>query len=175
MRIGSKVAVGFLNEDYEAVPPENASTGTVIGINTICDGDGDDRTESLTVRWENGIVETVELSGDEGGGWEIVDVTPQLYANLYLHDRAYGGPEEGGWWYDTYVPVDGDWLSEPPKFGHFSTKEEAESGFTALQAWCDEENQKRRSPSSMASDGHFVVWLESWPAEPMPAKRPFYC
>lgn len=23
------------------------------------------------------------------------------YVNVYSIDRAYGGPEEGGWWYDT--------------------------------------------------------------------------
>lgn len=27
------------------------------------------------------------------------------YANAYLTDRLYGGPEEGGWWYDTGEPV----------------------------------------------------------------------
>lgn len=23
------------------------------------------------------------------------------YVNAYDHNRAYGGPEEGGWWFDT--------------------------------------------------------------------------
>ena len=27
------------------------------------------------------------------------------FANAYLTDRLYGGPEEGGWWYDCGEPV----------------------------------------------------------------------
>ena len=27
------------------------------------------------------------------------------YANAYWTDRLYGGPEEGGWWYDTGEPI----------------------------------------------------------------------
>lgn len=26
---------------------------------------------------------------------------PRFYVNVYEHSREYGGPEEGGWWYDT--------------------------------------------------------------------------
>jgi hypothetical protein len=175
MRIGSKVAVGFYNEDGEAVPPMHAQAGTIIAINTRCNGDGYEDADAVTVRWGNGLVETVDLSGDEGGGWEIVDITPSLYANLYLHDRAYGGPEEGGWWYDTYSPVDGDWINNPPRFGHFETTCQAKEAFRELQVWCDEENLTRRSPSSVASEGHFVVRLEAWPPEPYPSRRPHYC
>lgn len=28
-----------------------------------------------------------------------------LYLNVYLANRAYGGPEEGGWWYDVGEPL----------------------------------------------------------------------
>jgi len=27
-----------------------------------------------------------------------------LYVNAYRVSRAYGGPEEGGWWYDVGEP-----------------------------------------------------------------------
>jgi hypothetical protein len=27
-----------------------------------------------------------------------------FYANIYLEDRAYGGAEEGGWWYNYREP-----------------------------------------------------------------------
>ncbi len=178
MRTGTKVVVGFLNEDGEAVPPSNAQTGTIIAIKTNCDCDGYERTDSVTVRWENGLVEDMELTGDEGGGWEIVDVTPELYVNLYLWDREYGGPEEGDWWYDTYEPISkgfGDWEESPPAFGHFETVAEAEKALAVLKAWCNRENQSRRSPSSMASDGNFCAFQEAWPGELTPVRRPRYC
>lgn len=27
------------------------------------------------------------------------------FINVYRVERAYGGPEEGGWWYDDYTPL----------------------------------------------------------------------
>jgi len=40
-----------------------------------------------------------------------------LYVNLYRVTRHYGGPEEGGWWYDAgeplaSVPIPGVWRSD---------------------------------------------------------------
>lgn len=38
--------------------------------------------------------------------WNVVDVNDPknypVFVSLYDHIRAYGGPEEGGWWYDVY-------------------------------------------------------------------------
>ena len=31
--------------------------------------------------------------------------TSKVYLNAYTTDQEYGGPEEGGWWYDTYEPA----------------------------------------------------------------------
>lgn len=178
LRVGSLVTVVRMDDNGEWFVPnfeDDSTTGIVIAIESD-DCDGYDKIESLTIRWNNGKVEVTKPEGDdEKGPWEIADATPALYANLYLHDRAYGGPEEGGWWYDTYTPVDGDWMNEPPPYGHFRTEDEAEKALVKLIEWCEEENKSRRSPSSVASEGHFVARLESWPAEPIPARRPHYC
>jgi len=178
LRIGSLVSVVRMGKDGEWFVPnfeDDSNTGTVIAIE-LDDCDGYDRVESLTIRWNNGKVESTQPQGDDfQGPWEIADATPQLYANLYLHDRAYGGPEEGGWWYDTYTPVDGDWMNDPPQYGHFRTVDEAEKALKKLEKWCEDENKSRRSPSSMASEGHFVARLEAWPAEVIPSRRPYYC
>jgi hypothetical protein len=32
--------------------------------------------------------------------WQNPDGTQQWFVGVYLVDRCYGGPEEGGWWYD---------------------------------------------------------------------------
>lgn len=175
MRIGSVVQIGRRNEDYEYIPELGSALGTVIAIESE-ECDNHDRINSVTIRWQDGKVETLAPEGeDEKGDWELVDTTPLLYANLYIHDREYGGSEEGGWWYDTYSPADNDWNTEPPKHGLCESVDAAQEAHEALQKWCAEENKTRRSPSSVLSEGHFVVWLEAWPCEPMPARKPYYC
>lgn len=32
-------------------------------------------------------------------------MSDRLYVNIYDHGRAYGGPEEGGWWFDVGTPI----------------------------------------------------------------------
>lgn len=32
-------------------------------------------------------------------------MTDRLFVNIYEYGRSYGGPEEGGWWFDTGVPI----------------------------------------------------------------------
>lgn len=32
-------------------------------------------------------------------------ITDDKYVNAYVIDIVYGGPEEGGWWYDTFEPI----------------------------------------------------------------------
>lgn len=177
MRIGSRVSVAIWNDEQgQYVVPSNSEQGTVIAVEMGCDQCGYDKVEAVTIRWDNGKVDASPLSGEMASGdWEIADVTPMSYANLYIFDRAYGGSEEGGWWYDTYTPADGDWDTEPPPHGHLGSPEAAKAAMEALHQWCEQENRGRRSPSSMASEGHFVVLLEAWPAEYSPAQRPHYC
>lgn len=177
MRIGSRVSIGKMNDERLWVVPEGAQVGTVIGIAKGCDADGYDTIEGVTVRWDDGQIHELDLAEVESADSELVDVTPECYLNLYLYDRAYGGPEEGGWWYDTYAPVtDSDWRDlEPPPYGHFPSQEHAAMAMTALQTWCTDQNTRRHSPSSMASDGYFVCRLEAWPAEFYPVRRPHYC
>ncbi|MEO1615296.1 MAG: hypothetical protein AAFV88_05570 [Planctomycetota bacterium] len=182
MRIGSIVTKSYIQPDGSWDIPEGEKKGVVVGIEfDTRDCDDTCTIDTLTIRWDNGVVVTTPDTGDGTEdlmppAWEIVDVTPSLYANLYLHDRAYGGPEEGGWWYDTYSPITDAWYDvEPPKHGHFETEELAEAALETLRAWCDDQNSRRRGPSSVASEGHFVVCLEAWPAQAEPTHRPHYC
>lgn len=89
------------------------------------------------------------------------------YANLYLTNRAYGGPEEGGWWYGT---------GEPVKSNRFATRSAAELALPALEGEAAARNveEKRRRPSSMACDGWYDIRLESGPARAYPERRPQY-
>ena len=44
---------------------------------------------------------------------ESDDCLQLLFVGVYLTDRAYGGPEEGGWWYDCgELVTDTNWYTE---------------------------------------------------------------
>jgi len=94
-------------------------------------------------------------------------IEPSLYpywVNIYLHDKAYGGPEEGGWWYNFYQPI---------AFKNVSTKEAAHEMAEELREG-EYSNEGRRSISSMASEGEYVVRVESHPPVYSPRTRPHY-
>jgi hypothetical protein len=123
------VQIGRRDETYEYSAVPGSPSGIVIGIDSQ-ECDNYERVESVKIRWQDGRIETLEPEGEDlGGDWELVDTTPLLYANLYLYDRAYGGSEEGGWWYDTYTPADGDWNTEPPKHGLCASVDVAEAAY----------------------------------------------
>ncbi len=173
MRVGDRVQLctGYdetkqhWEEGHKILNPE---VGTLIEVKMIPHRDGDgERLSTTTVRWDSGrIEERNELDEATEGSLEVV--TPLLYVNVYLYDRAYGGPEEGGWWYDTYDPV-------PEECVLAKSVEEAEELVEKKREWATEENKDRTSPSSVNSEGHYVVRQEAWPAEADPAYAPHYC
>jgi hypothetical protein len=47
-----------------------------------------------------------EAFNDEAEG-EVIPRPPSFWTvAVYLREQAYGGPEEGGWWFDTGVRID---------------------------------------------------------------------
>ena len=46
---------------------------------------------------ENGEIEKADL---------LCEFLPEVFVAPYIHDIAYGGPEEGGWWFDTHSPIE---------------------------------------------------------------------
>jgi hypothetical protein len=90
--------------------------------------------------------------------------------NLYLIDRAFGGREEGGWWYDCGQPV------LHPLNRVFETLEEAQHH----QHFCldvqDQLNEGLPSINSVLSQGQyrFYVGDEGELPAPFPAVKPHY-
>lgn len=93
-------------------------------------------------------------------------------AAIYLEDKAYGGPEEGGWWYNcgslviaSYAPLPIWWKAGQKRH----------EDIAAMWAWCDEENEGRPSISSVLSEGRYCVTIfrNDMPAY-WPKKRPYY-
>jgi len=89
-----------------------------------------------------------------------------FFANIYERGQSYGGPEEGGWWVDTYEPR----ASVP-----CATEAEAEAVLEALRAgeWADDED----APAvwSVAyRGGRYAGWVEDRPAYFQPEEWPRY-
>lgn len=109
------------------------------------------------------------LEQDSAGFWTVA---------VFLVDRRYGGPEEGGWWYSTGVRCD----RTIPEVGvHGAPRIFMDE--QAAQDWCSEANNRlaetvnkgRRPVSSMLSQGVYRAQIyDGWPPESYPSFRPHY-
>jgi len=87
------------------------------------------------------------------------------FVNVYLVDRAYGGPEEGGWWFDT-----GQVVKSTP-----TLPKRAQKLSERFSAWADRQNADRRSDiSSVLSEGRYVIYVEDEPGCDFPQESPRY-
>lgn len=113
-----------------------------------------------------------------GGSYEDEPVPNFWYLNVYLTDRAYGGPEEGGWWYACGVPA----LDLPDVavcYGPYTNSEEDQFKLEVQRAHVksllDAHNKERRSDvNSVLSEGCYVVDKEGHTAKHWPETRPYY-
>jgi hypothetical protein len=87
------------------------------------------------------------------------------YINVYMLDRAYGGPEEGGWWF-TY--------GEPVRSFSYRSERVKERLLRRVQCVVDALNEGRTSINSVLSAGEFAVRQDGHPAEAFPKERPYY-
>lgn len=87
--------------------------------------------------------------------------TTTLYVNVYDVIRNYGGPEEGGWWYDSGEPIE----SHP-----VTSMEEAE----ALRAELENDFPRTGKRYSVLGGFDYDIFIEDHPAEEWPAYRPHY-
>lgn len=176
MRIGDRV-VHLGRQDYSEYPcDENGTSVDDLHKGTIIELWYKGHENFCRVRWDDGRIS--HFSDDEDnelpGLHELHAVTPLLFVNVYLYDRRYGGPEEGGWYYDSYSPVmEGDDV-DAPICKMCATIEEANQRYEEVKAWCAEENKTRRPPHSVLSEGHFIVRQEAYPAEYEPDEKPTY-
>lgn len=111
---------------------------------------------------------------------ETVEVKPPFYTvAVYLCDRAYGGPEEGGWWYDCGQRVDD--IRETPYAQPVIFGNELEDEAIAYCRRVNEVlnvgiNKERRSDiGSVLSEGRYEARVcAGYPEPHFPAVRPHY-
>lgn len=113
------------------------------------------------------LMRGTEVIIEEFGGDGAPILPEDLFVNIYLTDREYGGPEEGGWWYDVGEPI----CSTPA-----DSQKEAELFLRCLEKWCETTNkdEDRRPPSSMASNGYYLAMIQKHPARAYPEEAPSY-
>ena len=96
---------------------------------------------------------------------------PQVTVAVYFVTRRFGGPEEGGWWYDAGEPSE----AHAALTRGFDRWSEAESYRAHL---CENVlpalNEGRRELSSVLSDGRFAVEIQEGQPRPFPDRRPHY-
>lgn len=89
-----------------------------------------------------------------------------FHLNEYLTDRAFGGGEEGGWWYDTGVFV--------KSHGTFPSRAEAWAARDGLDDYLAERRERLHDPSSVLCTGWPELLVEQRPGANFPARRPRY-
>ena len=89
-----------------------------------------------------------------------------FHLNEYRTDRAFGGAEEGGWWYDTGVFV--------KSHGTFPTREETWAARDELDSYLAERREGLHDPSSVLCTGWPELLVEQRPGAHFPARPPRY-
>jgi hypothetical protein len=114
-----------------------------------------------------------------------------VYLNTYETWEAYGGPEEGGWWYECGSPVQSllishddyeEWMKNATD-ELLSMREKATYNYTQGQAPTPIKNGTggytfvlgSDTPSTYQRDNSFNSCFEEHFAEPYPKERPYYC
>lgn len=136
--------------------PESGPTGEL----TMCSGEVTEILDEGTVR--------VDRHDNEGEKNIRLVWLQNFFVNVYKVSREYGGPEEGGWYYDAGTPFN--------KVGNsftFATKEAAEE-FKADLVKQFEPMQPRRNRNSVIGGPDIEVYIEDHKAEAFPAEKPHY-
>lgn len=85
----------------------------------------------------------------------------KLYVNVYEYGRAYGGPEEGGWWFDVLDPLE----SHP-----CDSRKEADALCADLRELFPDTN----AASSVLGGEDYRVMVEPHKGKAYPESRPHY-
>jgi hypothetical protein len=99
---------------------------------------------------------------------------------IYHVDKLYGGPEEGGWWYEAGYPITdlNDVAQLPGDFKlpqYFLDEESAIVHQNNVQKMLNERvNRYRPSIGSVSSRGIYYARVEEGHPRPFPQERPHY-
>lgn len=86
------------------------------------------------------------------------------FVNVYEVDRIYGGPEEGGWYYDAGRLITSRQVPEA----------DAERVRAELEEKYSEGTGRNASWSVLYAGGDYQVWIEDKPGADYPEHTPYY-
>lgn len=89
--------------------------------------------------------------------------------HLFKVDKAFGGHEEGGWWFEYGIPED-HYLNKK-----FDSELEAEQYLASISDLARLMNQDRASIDSVLSAGVYRFLINEGEAVAYPSERPYYC
>ena len=94
------------------------------------------------------------------------EVTTCYYINEYLTNRAYGGPEEGGWYYETGTFV--------CCHDTHPTLDEAHDVLDALTPDLARRRKDLHDPGSVLCTGWPDIYIQRFPGADYPVLKPHY-
>ena len=107
-----------------------------------------------------------------------------VFVNAYSEDQVYGGPEEGGWYYDAGIPLASVPIRAKPAIRRSVYGENEYQLVPADQVEADRTVkqleklfsclQNPRGRSSVIGGPDVEIRIEECPAKPFPARRPRY-
>lgn len=110
---------------------------------------------------------------------EVIPPDCLYWVGVYLVDRAYGGPEEGGWYYDcgelvtdrSFYEGHSDYLPRT-----FLDEKQAHAFAKTIDKWLEEShNVGRREISSVLSEGrYYAMVMEGILPHHYPERKPHY-
>ena len=126
-----------------------------------------------------------KLSSYVAKGWLYLTLRgAPWYVNIYEVDRAYGGSEEGGWWYDTGTPCNSPygkasfkcWTRKQAEALRDRMRQEIEQPDTYVDSkgWGFGKLVPHIDRNSMIGGPDIEVYIERWPAAAFPTHRPHY-
>lgn len=103
------------------------------------------------------------------GRWRMVryrEDSRMHYVNVYLEDQAYGGPEEGGWYYSLGSP--------DASLTGYESQRATPKRIERARRLAARENANRPSQYHSNSEGEFVVRVERHRPRAYPEYHPHY-
>lgn len=88
-----------------------------------------------------------------------------IFINAYAVSQNYGGPEEGGWWWDSGRAL----ASVPVIDGDDAVIDFEKKRLTEMIGWVS-----RHKRTSVLGDEDFEIYVEDEPAKDWPERRPHY-